>query len=65
MWFLLLSRCCPPAGNFIGSLLFVAAVVASGVLAPGAMYPIKTALYKATLPWHQVSPVLLLQSSAQ
>lgn len=41
-------------GNFVGSLLFVAAVVASGVLATGAVYPIKTALAKASLPWGQV-----------
>lgn len=47
----LLSSC---AGNFVGSLAFVAAVVASGVLAQGAMYPIKTALYKSSLTWGQV-----------
>eukprot|EP00882_Tetradesmus_deserticola_P000319 GHRQ01000353.1.p1 GENE.GHRQ01000353.1~~GHRQ01000353.1.p1 ORF type:complete len:335 (+),score=141.29 GHRQ01000353.1:187-1191(+) len=41
------------SGNFVGSLLFVAAVVASGVLAQGAVYPIKTAMYKASLPWSQ------------
>eukprot|EP00878_Enallax_costatus_P000295 GHUV01000368.1.p1 GENE.GHUV01000368.1~~GHUV01000368.1.p1 ORF type:complete len:332 (+),score=109.93 GHUV01000368.1:119-1114(+) len=40
-------------GNFVGSLLFVAAVVATGIFAQGAAYPVKTALYKATLPWHQ------------
>lgn len=42
------------AGNFVGSLMFVAAVVATGIFAQGAAYPVKTALYKATLPWHQV-----------
>lgn len=41
------------SGNFIGSLLFVAAVVASGVLTAGASYPIKTAMAKASLPWGQ------------
>jgi formate/nitrite transporter len=40
-------------GNFVGSLAFVALVVASGVLAQGAMYPIKTAMAKASLPWGQ------------
>jgi formate/nitrite transporter FocA (FNT family) len=47
---------CICAGNFVGSLAFVALVVASGVLAQGAMYPIKTAMAKASLPWGQVSP---------
>eukprot|EP00879_Flechtneria_rotunda_P001112 GHRR01001254.1.p1 GENE.GHRR01001254.1~~GHRR01001254.1.p1 ORF type:complete len:333 (+),score=143.33 GHRR01001254.1:110-1108(+) len=41
------------SGNFVGSLLFVAAVVASGVLTAGASYPIKTAVAKASLPWAQ------------
>jgi hypothetical protein len=41
-------------GNFVGSLAFVWAVVASGVLAPCTGYAIKTAMAKATLPWGQV-----------
>jgi formate/nitrite transporter len=40
-------------GNFVGSLAFVWAVVASGVLAPCTGYAIKTAMAKATLPWGQ------------
>jgi formate/nitrite transporter len=40
-------------GNFVGSLLFVAAVVATGIFAQGAAYPVKTAVAKASLPWGQ------------
>ena len=41
------------SGNFVGSLLLVAAVAASGVLA-GSALPVKTALYKSSLTWNQV-----------
>jgi formate/nitrite transporter FocA (FNT family) len=41
-------------GNFVGSLALVAMVAYSGVLA-GAALPIKTAVYKSSLTWGQVS----------